>query len=1028
MNDFERVKGSIDLVSLIEGETGFKMRRSHLEECPFCGGHECFSIDTQKGVYKCFQCDAGGDVFTFLEAYYNITKAEALRKAATAAGVTIADPAPAHKREPRLTTKERIFLDAADYYHGKAFSDHNGTGAHARSYLIDARGHREPVLKSMRVGWTDGSLIDHLRAKGFTDSDIKASGLARFRTDNGIAHLTDFFVKGLAIFPHVSDGKVHHFTIKDPAKKFAYQLPNEARAREWRFYNQCALHRFNEIIVVEGENDLLSVMDAGASNVIGLIGQPSDAQIEALKKGCTGKHLYIWMDNDEDREKPLAKGKGYVRKICVALQEAKFNVRIIVYPDDFKDPDEYLRGFGGDPKREVKRLQQESVDYITWEIGETARLEGLEKRLLALKDRKIFAALGEMVEAEKLVFIEKIERLGLTKKAIEEEIERGQELMQELETYFSHLNNRREAEPNRVAAIIFRHLGRQGQWFRDREGKVYLFFKHLIYEIGNNRPFNALMKKTTLLLPTKEPGRSVWESLASEAYNAGRQIDLSAWIYTDRTTDTIYVNLNSPGNVILKISREGVAEIPNGLNPEGVLLKSSRKIMPFNFLPDASIQEGMAALQDLIMDNLACEREQKYLVLCWFVTAFLLDFVPYRALMKFSGATSSGKTTAARLLSVLIYGNEHLGDPSTAAMYAVSSQNPLMIIDNLESEDITKGGLKFLLLSATGGGKEKRTQGTETETIEETPKALVLVTAIEPFVKAELINRTYDIEYGNRWKAEDFIEDEAIRQIMKKRDVIMSAIVRFIQKDILGNLDRRREYITILKKEYKGHAKNRTDEFLAMMMLILEKIIRYVTWWRGPDSDGKGADPEWGYESEAAYGWGDGIIRKAWIDYQDAKAKDTETQSSNIIKLLDGLVREYLMKMKDLGKDAKEYSSELEAAVYMYTHPEYGLEIVKTEPEIMIDKETGDTYTRAYIEFVATPKDIVAAFDRYCKNNGLRNPYTNASVFGERLKNDRNLLEKAGWALVPSENQNVAPHWKKIRGVYFWKFRKTVVR
>ncbi len=1010
MTDFERVKERLDIITLIEGETGLKMKRSHLEECPFCKGHDCFSIDRDKGVYKCFQCGMGGDVFTFLESFHNIDKAEALRRAAAAAGIALTE---LKRREVRLSTKERIFLEAADYYHGR----YNENGA--KSYLAETRGHREEVLKAMRVGWTDGGLVEHLRGKGFADADIRASGLARERKDNGVSHLTDYFVKGLAVFPHFEGQKVLHFTIKDPAKKYLYQLKNEARSREWRFYNQGVLHRFNEILVVEGENDLLSVMDAGVQHVIGLIGQPSEEQIKSLKTACVGRHLYLWMDNDEDPEKPLAKGRGYVRKLCIELRDAKYNVRVIVYPEGYKDPDEYLRGFEGDRRKEIKRLQQEAVDYVTWEIGEVARLEGLDKRLTALKDRKIFAALGDMVEAEKLVFMEKLEALGLTQKAIDEQIEISQELRSELEIYLMSLQNKREADPNRVASIIFRHMGKQGQFFRDREGKVYLFYKHAIYEIANNRPFNALMKRTTTLLPTKEPGRSVWESLASEAYSFGRQIDLSSWICTDRVTDSIYVNLNSPNNVILKISKSGVEEIPNGLNPEGVLLRSSRKILPVNFLPDAKIRDGMFALQELIFDNLACEREQKYLVLCWFMTAFLLDFAPYMALMKFSGPTSSGKTTAAKLLSLLIYGNEHLGDPSTAAMYAVSSQNPLLIVDNLESEDITKSGLKFLLLSATKGGKEKRTAGTETDTTEEMPKALVLITAIEPFTKAELINRTYDVEYGDKWKGEDFIEDEVIRQIVKKRDLIMSSIIRFIQKEILPNLDKRREFITILKKEHRGHAKNRTDEFLSIMMLILEKLVRHIPYYREDD-------PYWGMESEV--GWGDAEIRKAWIEYQNVKARDTETMSSNIIKLLDGLVREYLMKMRDLDPKELDFDKDLESYVFRYTHPEYTIEMVKTKAEALEDKQTGESYTRTMIEFVAAPRDIVFALDRFCKNNGLRNPYSNASIFGERLKNDRHLMTKAGWELVPSPRETVAPHWKVIDGRRFWKFRKVIVR
>ena len=1017
MTDFERVKDQLDLLTVIEGETGFHMKRKHLEECPFCGGHECFSIDQEKGLYKCFQCPAAGDIFSFLEAYHNIDKAEALRKAADLAGVKLTEQ---RKREVKLTTRERIFIDAAEYYHNQ-FND-NG----AKAYFIEKRGHKSDVLNGMKVGWTNGELVDYLRLRGYTDADIKASGMAKeFENASKERFLADYFVPNLAIFPHfdrlpgsregLPDGRVLHFTIKDPAKKYNYQLPNEARSKEWRFYNQGALAKYNEIIVVEGENDLLSIMDAGIQHVIGLIGQPSEAQIKALKDYCRNKHLYLWLDNDEDPDKPMLKGKGYVRKIHNELWGQQ-NIRVIVYDNDRKDPDEYIQTFKGDQaalKKEIKRLQEEAVDYITWEIGEIAKLENLELRLKALKDRKIFAALGDMVEAERLVLIEKLERIGFTRKAIEEQVEAENELLTELEMYFMGLQNKRDSDPNRVTGIIFRHLAKQGQFFKDRSGQVYLFYRHIIYDIGNNRPFNALIKLTTGLLPTKEPGRSVWESIASEAYNFGKQIDLASWICTDRNTDTIYVNLNSPNNVIFKINKDGVEEIPNGLNKEGVLLRASRKILPVNYLPDASIKEGIDALRELVFCNLACEKEQRYLILCWFITLFLLDFAPYMALMKFSGATNSGKTTAAKLLSLLIYGNEHLGDPSTAAMYAVSSQNPLLIVDNLESEDITKSGLKFLLLSATKGGKEKRTQGTETGTIEEMPKALVLVTAIEPFTKAELINRTYDVEFEFKFKDDDFIEDEIIRQIIKKRDLILSAIIKLIHKEVLPNMEKRKDYITILKKEYKGHAKNRTDEFMAMLMLLLEKLVKYIPFY---DED----DVMFGIEE------GDADIRRAWIQYQDAKAKDTETTTNSILKMLDGLVMEYLLKMKGLERletiEHKDYVGE----VYVYQHPEYGIEIIKTKPEECVDEAGGQEYVKTFVEFTATPKDLVAAFDRFCRNNGIRNPYSTAGVFGERLKNDKHLLQKGGWELISKEG--LEPYWKIIKGERFWRFRKTIIR
>ncbi len=1022
MNDFEEVKGKLDLLTVIQGETGLKMKRSHLEECPFCGGHECFTVDQAKQVFKCFQCDpdkSGGDVFTFFERYHNIDKAESLRRAALAAGVTLTEP---KRREMRFSTRERIFIEAADYYHLK----YNENGNGAKSYLIEKRGHREDVIKAMRVGWTDGGLVDHLRSKNFSDADITASGLARERINNGHPFLSDTFMKHLVIFPHLDAGKVLHFTVKDPEKRIEgrstpYQLKNEYRHKDWRFYNQSALQRFNEIIVVEGENDALSVLDAGVQHVIGLIGQPSEQQIQALKSACAKKHIYLWVDNDLGGHGGWKGDKwhdGFIRQICAVLIPAGINVRIISHPsgpvgaDNYvKDPDDYLRTLPeGERRKEIKRLQVEARDYITWEIGETAKLSGLDNKLKALKDRRIFAALADMVEAERLAFIEKIEELGLTGKAIQEQIEAAQELLTALGRYYASLPKKADADPHMIVSLIYRELGKSGLFYCTRDGVPGLFYKHHIYEIGNNRPFNALMKLTTGLQHTKEPGRSVWDSLASEAYNFGKKVDPLLWIHTDLAEDTVYINLNGPDGNILKVSPKAVDEIPNGLNEDGVLLASPWKIMPVNFLPDADISDGMGILSEAIFDNLTCEREQRYFVLCHFICCFLLDFAPYTGLLHLCGSTAAGKTTAAKLFSLLLYGTEHLSiEISGPASYRVSAQNPLLVLDNLEHEDITKGKLQFLLGSATRGGKEKAAETSGEKTVEQVPKALVWITAIESFEKAELINRTYDIEFENKFKGDSFVETEIMGEITKHRDLIVSAIMRFIQKDILPNLKNRRDYITILKKEHKGHSKNRSDEFLALMMLILEKVIRYIPWYQDDDV-------YYGLESE--FGWGDAHIRKAWITYQDARARETETQSSNIIKLLDGLVREYIMKMKDGDEEMRN----------LYVHPEYGLEMVKIGPEVVKGKDGEDDYMRTFVEFVATPKDIVFAFDRFCKNNGIRNPYGNANIFGERLKNDRNLMEKAGWELVPSDNSNVAPHWKKIRGVYFWKFRKTIVR
>ena len=58
--------------------------------CPF---HEektpSFSVDPEKGLYHCFGCKEGGNVFTFLEKMEGLSFGEALKKLAAEAGVDL---------------------------------------------------------------------------------------------------------------------------------------------------------------------------------------------------------------------------------------------------------------------------------------------------------------------------------------------------------------------------------------------------------------------------------------------------------------------------------------------------------------------------------------------------------------------------------------------------------------------------------------------------------------------------------------------------------------------------------------------------------------------------------------------------------------------------------------------------------------------------------------------------------------------------------------------------------------------------
>lgn len=290
----------------------------------------------------------------------------------------------------------------------------------------------------------------------------------------------------------------------------------------------------------------------------------------------------------------------------------------------------------------------------------------------------------------------------------------------------------------------------------------------------------------------------------------------------------------------------------------------------FNFIPDVDIKEGMELLKELVFDNLTCNKEQRYLILCWMISSFMFDSISDIALMKFSGISGAGKTTAARLLSSLLLGTDQLNTETiAAASYIINKQIPLLVFDNLEVTNLTKNILKFLLLNVTKYGKGDRAEDTDAGSIHEQSKTLMLITTIGPFTKAELICRTYDIEFSPKHKKDGFIEDEAIRALIKKRDIILSSILKLAQKEILSNLPRRKDFIAILEKEHKNHSKHRTDGYLATLLLILEELLKYMPYYA---------------KGHSLYGLivEEQIIRHAWIEYQDSQNLSLSSSSNNI--------------------------------------------------------------------------------------------------------------------------------------------------
>lgn len=963
-----------------------------------------------RAAWKCHSCGQGGDIFNLLELLEKCDRAGALRRAAELAGVDL--PERSEKKDRSLSVRERIFIAAAEHYHDHML-EFGG-----RAYFVDVRKHSEKTLRQMRAGMATGELLPHLRGLGFSDADILESGLVKDHKEKG--GLRDYWWKGLAIFPVFdSDGKVITLTMKDPAGAAKHAMP-PGGAKDW-FLNHAALAKFTELIIVEGQNDGASLHDAGIDNWIGTAGQPSKEQILLLRNFGTKKYFYLWFDKDPEKNQQRNEGgPGHTRKIYEALQEQEYHVKILDHPGTAKDPDKYLLevlAAGGDPKAAVRALKEGALNPLKWEIALIRQLPTRDERLIALEQRKIFRAVNDLSDIEQEAYVEALCALDFSEKAIRQKLESEVSLLEEVEAYRAEVG--KNVNGLQLAEICYKWFAARGKFFRTLDGKVWLLYRHKIEEISDNISFRSLLAKLTRLSLKEAPGKQLYDFLQTLCYDRGEPIEVVSWIHTVRETDTIYINFNSPKSEILKIapSMDPVA-IPNGTNKEGVLLSNSLEIKPFEFLPGATEAEGFAALKEYLFDNLSCERDLRYFVLCWVIFVFMIDFNKNKGLLHCLGASASGKSTAVSLASQLIYGQDLVGQASAAASFSEGANAPLVIQDNIENRDLTKQMVNFLLLAANSAMKKKRKGGTDSGTVHERVNGLVVLTSIEPIPGSipELVNRIFPVIFQHEFQRAGFVEDEASRGLLKKRNTILSAILKTVAHKVLPRLQDRSDWLKYIQKEFPKHNKSRSNEFMGTILLILEAVLGFIPYY--PKGTAGGDEK---IEIQAR-----DVLHK-WVGYWDNLADETNQASNSILNLLDGLYREVYaaMRHKDLQTGPH---SDYDDPVFIFHHDTYLLEFIKTQARPAtaleaLDGEPDEENTKVqYFEFIATSSELHTVFNLYCKNNGARNPFDGPSALGARIANDRKLIGKGGWQLVTTEGK--APYYRIRSNGRYWKFSR----
>lgn len=433
----EEIRSRNDIVDVVssyvkltkKGSTYFGLCPFHNEKSP------SFSVTPSKQMYYCFGCGQGGNAFTFMMKYENMTFGEAVKSLAEKAGVSLPEQEYSAEEKKKADLKAQlldIHKEAALYFYRLLKSE---KGQRAYEYL-KGRGLSDETIKSFGLGYSSNysdDLYRYIKSKGYTDDVLKESGLFTF-SEKGVY---DKF-NNRVMFPIMDiNNKVIGFggRVMGDGKPKYLNSPETVlfdKSRNLYGMNVARSSRKQGILICEGYMDVISLHQAGFNNAVASLGTAHTPRQANLIKRYTDE-VYLTFDSD---------GAGVMAALRAIpmLNASGLSVKVIDMKP-YKDPDEFIKVLGAEEyqKRidsarnsfmyEIDRLK-ESLDLTRPE--EKAKFYNqVAKKLLEFSDeleRNVYIdAVSDEYTIPKDSLVKTVNRMALTYEPENNKYENGTE-------------------------------------------------------------------------------------------------------------------------------------------------------------------------------------------------------------------------------------------------------------------------------------------------------------------------------------------------------------------------------------------------------------------------------------------------------------------------------------------------------------------------------------------------------------------------------------------------------------------------
>lgn len=362
------LKSHADIAQVIENFLPLKRSGNgrYVGRCPFHDDRSpSMSVNPTIGIYKCFACGAGGDVFKFVREHEKLDFRGAVEWVANYVGFAL----PQLDNENAEVSEERAMVRKLNELACQWFESQLSMSQKALEYLAN-RHITEETRKLFHIGYApDGreGFIGYAVKNGFSPLDCVKAGLAVERENGGVS---DKFRDRLMIAIQNQSGIVVAFGGRDLSGNSPAKYMNSPESATYHKsdilfgfnHSRVSIAKEKSVIIVEGYFDLMSLYQGGITNVVAASGTAlTENHANILSRYA--KTAYLVFDGD------AAGKKATLRSLEIVLPKGIApRVFALSRPDGTKiDPDNFVNEQGPDAFRQALTQAEDWLNYLAME-------------------------------------------------------------------------------------------------------------------------------------------------------------------------------------------------------------------------------------------------------------------------------------------------------------------------------------------------------------------------------------------------------------------------------------------------------------------------------------------------------------------------------------------------------------------------------------------------------------------------------------------------------------------------------------